>query len=100
MYTNGVDPNNGAVLRSHDRGATWRTAVLPFTLGGNMNGRGMGERLAVDPNDDRVLYLGAPGGHGLWRSGDGGATWEQVTGFPNSGDDPQTSGTADDPGLV
>jgi hypothetical protein len=50
MYTNSWDPNNGAVLRSADRGATWQVSPLPFKLGGNMPGRGMGERLAVDPN--------------------------------------------------
>jgi len=65
MYTNGVDLHNGAVLRSRDRGDTWQTAELPFTLGGNMNGRGMGERLAVDPGNDKLLYLGAPNGNGL-----------------------------------
>ncbi|MFC6086011.1 WD40/YVTN/BNR-like repeat-containing protein [Sphaerisporangium aureirubrum] len=100
MYTNGVDPNNGAVLRSNDRGETWQATVLPFHLGGNMNGRGMGERLAVDPDNDRILYLGAPGGNGLWRSTDGGVTWGQVSGFPHSGDDPQTPGGTEDPGLV
>ena len=50
MYTNSWDPNTGAVLRSADRGATWQAAPLPFKLGGNMPGRGMGERLAIDPN--------------------------------------------------
>ncbi|QKW33919.1 cellulose binding domain-containing protein [Actinomadura sp. NAK00032] len=86
MYTNDWDPNNGAVLRSADRGRTWDVAELPFKLGGNMPGRGMGERLAVDPNDNRVLYLGTPEGHGLWRSTDRGATWAKVNGFTNPGD--------------
>ncbi|MEU6738599.1 cellulose binding domain-containing protein [Streptosporangium sandarakinum] len=86
MYTNGWDPNNGAILRSADRGRTWQTSPLPFKLGGNMPGRGMGERLAVDPNDNRVLYLGAPDGNGLWRSTDKGATWAKVTSFTNPGD--------------
>ncbi|NGN68967.1 xyloglucanase [Streptomyces sp. A7024] len=85
MYTNDWDPNNGAVLRSSDRGASWETAKLPFKLGGNMPGRGMGERLAVDPNDGRVLYLGTPSGHGLWRSTDAGATWAKADAFPNPG---------------
>ncbi|MEU4407538.1 hypothetical protein AB0F88_23695 [Streptosporangium sp. NPDC023963] len=66
------DPDNGAVLRSYDKGDTWRTTVLPFHLGGNMPGRTMGERLAVDPNNDNILYLAAPSGNGLWRSTDGG----------------------------
>ncbi|MFJ2946563.1 cellulose binding domain-containing protein [Streptomyces sp. NPDC087226] len=99
-YTNDWDPTNGAVLRSTDRGASWKKAALPFKLGGNMPGRGMGERLAVDPHDNDVLYLGTPSGHGLWRSTDAGATWSEVTSFPNPGnyvqDPSDTSGYASD----
>ena len=85
MYTNSWDPNNGAILRSTDRGASWQTFNLPFKVGGNMPGRGQGERLAVDPNDNRIVYFGAEGGNGLWRSTDYGATWARVTAFPNAG---------------
>ncbi|WP_216589883.1 cellulose binding domain-containing protein [Streptomyces brasiliscabiei] len=104
-YTNSWDPGNGAILRSSDRGASWQKANLPFKLGGNMPGRGMGERLAVDPNRNSVLYLGAPSGKGLWRSTDSGATWSQVTNFPNVGnyvqDASDTSGYAsDNQGIV
>ncbi|MET7984438.1 cellulose binding domain-containing protein [Streptomyces sp. NPDC005281] len=104
-YTNSWDPTNGAVLRSSDRGASWQKADLPFKLGGNMPGRGMGERLAVDPNKNSVLYLGAPSGKGLWRSTDAGASWSQVTAFPNVGnyaqDSTDTSGYAsDNQGIV
>lgn len=104
-YTNDWDPGKGAVLRSSDRGATWRKADLPFKLGGNMPGRGMGERLAVDPHRNSVLYLGAPSGKGLWRSTDSGASWSEVTGFPNPGnyaqDPSDTTGYAsDNQGIV
>ncbi|WP_327726937.1 cellulose binding domain-containing protein [Streptomyces sp. NBC_00487] len=104
-YTNSWDPGNGAILRSSDRGASWQKADLPFKLGGNMPGRGMGERLAVDPNRNSVLYLGAPSGKGLWRSTDSGATWSQVTNFPNVGnyvaDPSDTSGySSDNQGIV
>ncbi|MFF3418668.1 cellulose binding domain-containing protein [Streptomyces sp. NPDC002698] len=99
-YTNDWDPTNGAVLRSSDRGASWQKTDLPFKLGGNMPGRGMGERLAVDPRKNSVLYLGAPSGKGLWRSTDSGVTWSQVTAFPNPGnyvqDSTDTSGYASD----
>ncbi|MEU1176933.1 cellulose binding domain-containing protein [Streptomyces sp. NPDC005820] len=104
-YTNSWDPGNGAVLRSGDRGASWQKTDLPFKLGGNMPGRGMGERLAVDPNRNSVLYLGAPSGKGLWRSTDSGVTWSQVSNFPNVGnyvqDPSDTSGYAsDNQGIV
>ncbi|MCX3288757.1 cellulose binding domain-containing protein [Streptomyces sp. NEAU-H22] len=99
-YTNSWDPKNGAVMRSSDRGASWQKANLPFKLGGNMPGRGMGERLAVDPNRNSVLYLGAPSGKGLWRSTDSGVSWSQVANFPNVGnyaqDPSDTSGYASD----
>ncbi|MET8078544.1 cellulose binding domain-containing protein [Streptomyces sp. NPDC005303] len=104
-YTNGWDPTNGAVMRSSNRGASWQKTDLPFKLGGNMPGRGMGERLAVDPNKNSVLYLGAPSGKGLWRSTDSGVSWSQVTNFPNVGnyqqDPSDTSGYAgDNQGIV
>jgi xyloglucan-specific exo-beta-1,4-glucanase len=90
-YTNSWDPNNGAVLRSSDRGASWQSTTLPFKVGGNMPGRGMGERLVVDPHKNSVLYLGTSGGNGLWRSTDSGVTWAKVSSFGNPGD------YADDP---
>ncbi|MGP3969196.1 WD40/YVTN/BNR-like repeat-containing protein [Streptomyces sp. 6N223] len=85
-YTNDWDPGNGAILRSADRGETWQVTELPFKVGGNMPGRGMGERLVVDPHDNDVLYFGAPSGEGLWRSTDAGVTWREVASFPNPGD--------------
>ncbi|WP_025678910.1 X2-like carbohydrate binding domain-containing protein [Paenibacillus massiliensis] len=84
-YTNDWDPDNGYILRSTDRGNTWAETQLPFKVGGNMPGRSMGERLAVDPNKNNILYFGARSGNGLWKSTDYGATWTQVNAFPNPG---------------
>lgn len=70
-----------ALLRSADRGATWQRTELPFKLGGNEAGRGNGERLAVDPHDGRILFLGSRDA-GLWRSADRAATWSRVDAFP------------------
>eukprot|EP01037_Dinobryon_pediforme_P046011 gene46011-58976_t len=53
-------------------------------MGGNEDGRGLGERLAVDPNDTRRLFFGSRH-DGLWRSDDAGATWRKVAGFPVAG---------------
>lgn len=81
-YTNPAVPN-GALLRSRDRGKSFQRTELPFKLGGNEGGRGNGERLAVDPNDGRVLYLGTRFA-GLWRSGDRAVTWQRVDAFPDA----------------
>lgn len=50
-----------------------------------MPGRGMGERLAVDPNNGSILFMGARSGNGLYKSTDYGSTWTKVTSFPNPG---------------
>jgi len=67
---------NAAILRSTDRGATWEIIDLPFKLGGNQDGRGTGERLAVDPHAGEILLLGTSR-DGLWRSRDAGRTWQR-----------------------
>ncbi len=80
-YTNDWTNMNGAILRSTDYGRTFGRTDLPFKLGGNMPGRSMGERLAIDPHKNSILYLGARSGNGLWRSTDYGVTWSQVISF-------------------
>lgn len=72
---------NGAILRSKDLGKTWNRTDLPFRNGANMDGRGIGERLMVDPSKGSKLYFGTRSA-GLWRSDDSGATWKQDQSFP------------------
>jgi hypothetical protein len=85
LYTNDWDPLNGVILTSNNQGATWTKTVMPFKIGGNMPGRGMGERLAYDPNNDSIMFFAASDGNGLWKSTNGGINWAKVTAFPNSG---------------
>jgi len=102
-YTNDWTSMNGYILRSTDKGNTWSRTELPFKIGGNMPGRGMGERLTIDPNNNSVLYFGARSGNGLWRSIDYGVTWSKVTSFTNVGtyvQDPTTAYTSDKVGVV
>lgn len=80
-YT-GTWAHNGAVMRSDNRGHTWDVIDLPFKLGGNQDGRGMGERLAVDPHDGDTLFLGSTH-DGLWRSRNTGHDWYIVSGLPS-----------------
>ena len=77
---------NGAILRSNDKGNTWNTVDLPIKMGGNENGRSMGERLAIDPNQPSILYFGSRK-NGLWKSTDSGAKWDKVAGFTASDGD-------------
>ncbi|KAF5368557.1 hypothetical protein D9758_002431 [Tetrapyrgos nigripes] len=79
------DPNNGQILISTDQGASFTPSQLPFKVGGNMPGRGMGERLAVDPNLNSVLFFGARSGNGLWKSTNFGQTWAKVSSFTSTG---------------
>ena len=51
MYRSGP----AAILRSMNRGATWKIVPVPFRMGGNEDGRGLGERLAIDPQDTDIL---------------------------------------------
>jgi hypothetical protein len=74
----------GAILRSDDRGRTWQKTELPIGVGGNSDGRGSGERLAVDPRNGDVLYFGS-NRDGLWKSTDRGRSFARteagITGF-------------------
>ncbi|TVY47674.1 Xyloglucanase [Lachnellula occidentalis] len=103
MYTTDWDPNEGSILRSTDKGATFSETVLPFKVGGNMPGRGVGERLAIDPNKNSILYFGTRSGNGLWKSTDYGVTWSKVASFTWPGtyvQDASSSYTADPVGIA
>lgn len=73
-----------AIFRSVDRGAHWRRTAVPFAMGGNEDGRGLGERLAIDPHAHGTLLFGSRH-DGLWRSDDAGLHWSKAMAFPLSG---------------
>lgn len=90
IATDRLNPNNlyvfagngtGRILKSTDKGGTW--AELPFTQSalGNGDWRWAGERLAVDPNNSQILYVGTRY-NGLWKSTNAGASWTQVAAVP------------------
>jgi hypothetical protein len=80
-YTNPKAPD-GAILWSENRGETFHRTDLPFKMGANENGRGNGERMAVDPYNGNILYLGTRH-DGLWNSVDRGISWKPVVSFPD-----------------
>jgi photosystem II stability/assembly factor-like uncharacterized protein len=68
VYVQALKPEGLELLRSDDHGETWRTAgSLDLPLAD----------LIVDPRNPEILY-GAVQQHGVWRSRDGGATWEPL----------------------
>ena len=79
LYSNSW-AGNGAMLISNDQGATFTTIPLGFRNGSNNPGRGMGDRIAVDPNMPSTVYFGTRQ-NGLRISTDSGNTWPQVPGL-------------------
>ena len=74
---------HGRLYISSNQGKTWKHVELPFSVGSNNDGRAIGERMMVDPNQPKVLYYGSRTA-GLWKSSDRGQTWSQVTSFSST----------------
>lgn len=85
VYAAAGSSGPGAILSSTDQGATWTVNPVSFAIKGNDDGRNAGERLAVDPNLNSILYFGSRS-DGLWVSTNSAASWSQVTSFPVTGD--------------
>ncbi|GGA02724.1 sialidase family protein [Dyella caseinilytica] len=92
--------SNGAMLVSSDQGAHFTAYPLSFRVGGNEDGRNVGERLQVDPNKGSILFYGTfndasqPTTNGLWTSSDSGSTWSHVSGFNALSSDGTGAGVA------
>jgi photosystem II stability/assembly factor-like uncharacterized protein len=65
--------NEGRLVRSTDRGATWSYLPLPDPIAGAPIYRGY---VGIDYLHPETQYLGVRQ-QGLWKSSDGGATWSQ-----------------------
>jgi len=75
---------NGVILSSTNQGASWTINTIGVVMGGNDMGRGIGERLTVDPNLPSTLYFGTRNA-GLYKSTNSAATWAKVASFPTNG---------------
>ena len=86
----------GRVYRSSDRGGRWaRTAFAPVKTDANDDYRTFGQKMAVDPANADVVYVGSPK-DGLFVSADAGATWHRVATVP-PGEKVGVAGIAFDP---
>jgi photosystem II stability/assembly factor-like uncharacterized protein len=93
----------GSVFRSDNRGASFRrTASVgegPLDFDANSEYRNYGPFMAASPDDPDLLFLGTPS-RGLWRSRDGGASWQRVASVPESKVPGQPPGGADAGALI
>ncbi len=80
--------NSNLIWVGHNNGQLWKTtngtAGTPSWTrvdGGVTPGRWVG-RIVIDPNDTNRVYVAFMGweGDNVWRTTDGGATWQQATG--------------------
>jgi hypothetical protein len=78
---------SGNLYRSSDKGTTWtKTAFAPVTEDPNDGYRMNGQKMAIDPNNPNVVYVGTPQ-DGLFVTTDGGASWQKVGAVPVSATD-------------
>ena len=78
---------DGYVYRSSDKGTTWtKTNFAQVTEDPNDGYRMDGQKMAVDPNNPNVVYVGTPQ-NGLFVTVDGGVTWQSVAAVPVSATD-------------
>lgn len=84
-YGNGTD--KAVFMASSDQGRSFTTLKLQFSAGGNESGRQAGEKLQVDPNNGNILFYGTGNAsanaatNGIWKSVDGGQTWNRLPNF-------------------
>lgn len=90
---------NGAMLISRDQGETFKTVPLGFRNGSNSPARGMGERIAVDPNLHTTVYFGTRQ-NGLQISTNSGDNWAQMTGLTVVSSVPTGGGNTMSTGVV
>jgi hypothetical protein len=85
----------GRVLRSDDGGRSWTSGDMRFPIAGNGEFRQQTNRIAVDPDDPSLVVVATRTG-AIWRSDDGGATFERSTAPP--ADEPSWEG--EPPGVT
>ena len=74
----------GYIFKSTNKGTTWtETSFAQVTDGSNDTYRMNGQKMAIDPNNPNVVYVGTPT-NGLFVTTNGGVTWQSVSAVPTS----------------
>ena len=105
VYEIQVAPNNsnilymmyqGYVFESTNDGAAWtQTSFAQVSENPNSAYRMDGQKMAIDPDNANIVYVGTPN-NGLFVTYNGGGTWQSVSGVP----DGQSTGTGDQHGIT
>jgi hypothetical protein len=75
----------GYVFKSSNRGTTWtKTAFSQVSDNSNDNYRMTGHKMAIDPNNSNVVYVGTTN-NGVFLTTDGGMTYQSVSSVPVGG---------------
>src|ERR1700729_3921663 len=78
---------DGYVFKSTNKGTTWtQTAFSGFNDSGdpaNDSYRMNGQKMAIDPNNPNIVYLGTPS-NGLYVTTNGGKSWTSVSAIPDA----------------
>lgn len=82
IYAAGGESGNCALIKSEDKGETWRKLNFKGSLEAENHLRLSGESIAVDPNNSSVVYCGT-NKEGLWVSTNGGESFANVIGGEN-----------------
>jgi photosystem II stability/assembly factor-like uncharacterized protein len=74
-----VTDANAGVHMSTDGGATWQPSNTGITIRTGTSGDAVPVFcLTIDPHDDDIVWAGTQNLRGIFRSGDGGATWNRM----------------------
>ena len=66
---------DGYIFSSTNKGTTWtRTSFAQVSADPNASTRQYGQKIAIDPNNPNIVYVGTPR-NGLWVTTNGGTSW-------------------------
>ena len=89
---------DGYVFKSTNQGTTWtQTSFAQVSAGPNDAYAQYGQKMAIDPNNPNIVYVGTPL-EGLFVTSNGGATWQKVSQVPVSVLD--SNGDGNSPGIT
>ena len=89
---------DGYIFKSTNQGTTWtQTSFAQVTADPNDGYAQYGQKMAIDPNNPNIVYVGTPL-NGLFVTTDGGVTWQSVSQVPVSALD--SNGDGDFPGIT